>query len=51
MKKYGIMGSRFRNRPERYDTMTSIAGGFVNFKTMNSSESISAEQTETRNSR
>jgi len=34
MKKYETMGSRFRNRPERYDTMTSIAGGFVNYKLM-----------------
>ena len=36
MKKYGIMGSKFRNRYERYDTMTSIVGGFVNFRIMNS---------------
>jgi len=26
MKKYEVMGSRFRNRPERYDTVTSIEG-------------------------
>jgi len=31
--------------------MTSIAGGFVNFKTENFSESISSEYTETRDSR
>jgi len=37
------MGSKFENRPERYDTMTSIVGGFVNFKTMNFSGSISTE--------
>jgi len=43
MKKYGIMGFKFRNRPERYDAMASIAGGFVNFRTMNFSESISTE--------
>jgi len=43
MKKYGTMGSRFRNRPGRYDTMTSIVGGFVNFRTVNFSESISTE--------
>jgi len=43
MKKYGIMGSKFKNIPERYDTMTSIVGGFVNFRTVNSSESISTE--------
>jgi len=43
MKKYEVMGSRFRNRPERYDTMTSIVGGFVNFRTVNFSESIPTE--------
>jgi len=34
MKKYEVMGPKFRNRPERYVTMTSIAGGFVNYKLM-----------------
>jgi len=43
MKKYGTMGFKFKNRPERYDTMTSIAGGFVNFRTENFSGSISTE--------
>jgi len=38
MKKYEIMGSRFRNRPERYETMTSIAGGFVKYKLMDSND-------------
>jgi len=38
MKKYEIMGSKFRNRPERYDTMTSIVGGFVNYKLMDSND-------------
>jgi hypothetical protein len=38
MKKYEIMGSKFRNSPERYDTMTTIIGGFVNYKTMDSDD-------------
>jgi len=41
MKKYGIMGTKFRNRHERYNTMTSIVGGLVNHRTMNSTEPIS----------
>jgi len=51
MKKYEVMGSRFRNRPERYDAVESIAGGFVNFRTVNFSKSTSTEWTETMNSR
>jgi len=43
MKKYEIMRSKFRNRYEKYDAVTSIAGGFVNFRTVNFSESISTE--------
>jgi len=43
MKKYEIMESKFRNRYEKYDAMASIAGGFVNFRAMNFSESISTE--------
>jgi len=34
MKKYEIMGSKFRNRYEKYGAMASIAGGFVNYKLM-----------------
>jgi len=34
MKRYEVMGPKFRNRPERYGTMTSIVGGFVNYKLM-----------------
>jgi len=37
MKKYEIMGPKFN------DTVASIAGVFVNFMTMNFSESISTE--------
>jgi len=36
MKKYEVMGPKFRNRLGRYDTMTSIVGGFVNYKLMGS---------------
>jgi len=31
MKKFRIMGQEFRNRLTRYDTMTSIVSGLVNF--------------------
>ena len=34
MKKFGIMGKKFRNRLNGYDTMTEIVGGLVNFKIM-----------------
>jgi len=51
MKKYEIMVSKFRNRHEKYDPMTSIAGVFANFRTVDFSESISTGQTENRNSR
>ena len=34
MKKFGIMGKKFRNRLNKYDTMTEIVGGLVNFKIM-----------------
>jgi len=34
MKKFGIFGGEFRNRLDRYDTMTSIVSGLVNFRTM-----------------
>ncbi len=34
MKKFGIMGGTFRNRLSRYNDMTSIVGGLVNFRTM-----------------
>jgi|GEM_PF-2272295 len=43
MKKYEIMGPKFINRYEKYYTMTSIVGGFMNFRTMNSSGSIPSE--------
>jgi len=51
MKKYEVMESKFRNLYEKYGAVASIAGGFVNFKTVNFSGSISTEQTETRNSK
>ncbi len=34
MKKFGILGGEFRNRLNRYDTMTSIVSGLVNLRTM-----------------
>ncbi len=34
MKKFGFMGGTFRNQLNRYDDMTSIVGGLVNFRTM-----------------
>jgi len=34
MKKYDVMGPKFRNKPERYDAVTSIVGGFVDYKLM-----------------
>ncbi|VUT24319.1 MAG: hypothetical protein MASP_00449 [Candidatus Methanolliviera sp. GoM_asphalt] len=37
MKKFKIMGSIFRNRLKRYDDMTSIVSGLINFRAMMSS--------------
>jgi hypothetical protein len=37
MKKFKIMGSIFRNRLRRYDDMTSIVSGLINFRVMMSS--------------
>jgi len=34
MKKFGIMGNEFRNKLGRYDNMTSIVAGLVNFELM-----------------
>jgi hypothetical protein len=34
MKRFRIMGDEFRNRLRRYDTMTSIVAGLVNFHVM-----------------
>jgi len=38
------MRSKFRDQYEKHGALASIAGGFVNFKTVNFSESISSEQ-------
>jgi len=43
MKKYEVMESKFRNRYAKHGAMASIAGGLVNFRTVNFSESISLE--------
>ena len=32
IKKFGIMGRRYRNRLERYDTMSDIVSGLVNYR-------------------
>lgn len=32
VKKFGIMGEKFRNRLERYDDVSSIVSGLVNFR-------------------
>ena len=34
IKKYGIMGARFRNRLGRYDHTSDIVSGLVNFRIM-----------------
>jgi hypothetical protein len=34
IKKYGIMGARFRNRLGRYDRTSGIVSGLVNFRIM-----------------
>ena len=34
MKKFKIMGSIFRNRLKRYDDMTSIISGLINFRVL-----------------
>lgn len=37
MKKFRIMGNKFRNKLKRYDDMTSIISGLINLKVMISS--------------
>ena len=39
IKKFGIMGSRYRNRLKRYDTMSDIVSGLVNYRIIHSSSS------------
>jgi DDE superfamily endonuclease len=34
IKKFGIMGTKFRNRLRRYDNVSSIVSGIVNFRIM-----------------
>lgn len=36
VKKFGIMGSKYRNRLKRYDVMSDIVSGLVNYRIMNS---------------
>jgi DDE superfamily endonuclease len=34
IKKFGIMGTKFRNKLERYDHASDIVSGLVNFRIM-----------------
>ena len=34
IKKYGIMGARFRNKLGRYDHASDIVSGLINFRIM-----------------
>ena len=36
VKKFGIMGNKYRNRLKRYDVMSDIVSGLVNYRIMNS---------------
>ncbi|MDR4510750.1 MAG: transposase [Nitrososphaeraceae archaeon] len=36
IKKFGIMGSRYRNRLERYDVMSDIVSGLINYRIIHS---------------
>ncbi len=36
IKKFGIMGSRYRNRLKRYDVMSDIVSGLVNYRIIHS---------------
>jgi hypothetical protein len=38
IKKFGIMGNKFRNKLERYDNVSSIVSGLVNFRIMRINE-------------
>lgn len=38
IKKFGIMGSRYRNRLKRYDVMSDIVSGLVNYRIIHSSK-------------
>ena len=34
IKKFGIMGTKFRNKLDKYDHVSDIISGLVNFRTM-----------------
>jgi DDE superfamily endonuclease len=36
IKKFGIIGSKFRNRLRRYDVISNIVSGLINFRIMRS---------------
>jgi hypothetical protein len=38
IKKFGIIGSRYRNRLKRYDVMSDIVSGLVNYRIIHSSK-------------
>jgi hypothetical protein len=40
IKKYGIMGARFRNRLGRYDRTSDIVSGLVNFRIMRTNRTL-----------
>lgn len=40
IKKFGIMGSKFRNRLRRYDDISNIVSGLINFRIMRSNRII-----------
>jgi hypothetical protein len=40
IKKYGIMGARFRNRLGRYDRTSDIVSGLVNFRIMRTNRMV-----------
>lgn len=39
IKKYGIIGSKYRNRLKRYDVMSDIVSGLVNYRIIHSNSS------------
>ncbi|MFB5599981.1 MAG: transposase family protein [Nitrososphaeraceae archaeon] len=36
IKKFGIMGNKYRNRLKRYDTISDIVSGLVNYRIIHS---------------
>jgi len=40
MKKFRVRGNTFRNRLTRYDRMTAIVSGLINFRVMRQGEFV-----------